>query len=247
MDYDTFQDEYSYTSLGALHFKHHPADGEKLVFIHGFGASTLAWKKFMEFLPDNLDVYLVDLLGHGGSDSPDIDYTVSMQFQVLREFFSLRNSGDSYIFGHSYGGWVAAYYATQPYTCKGIILEDPAGLKEMFDKLHAAGRVEQEKERLFREAMKEAGNDEKVMKNMIDLSFEEDHLTTELLSKINRKTLIIWGSNDTMVPVEYAKVLQGHIRGSSLSIVQNAGHIPHYERPKEVADLLLKFIGYSRS
>lgn len=187
-------------------------------------------------------MYLLDLLGHGESDAPDVDYTVSTQFQALREFISLQNSGDGYLFGHSYGAWVAAYYATQPYTCKGIILEDPPGLKEMFDDFHASGQVEKRKATLLKEAMMGSGNKEEVMKNLIESSFVEDHLTSELLAKINRRALILWGSNDPMIPVKYAQILQNEIKGSSLSIVENAGHIPHYEQPEKVAELLLNFI-----
>ena len=125
MDYDKdFEDGFEYTSMGALHFMHHPGTKEKIIFLHGMGANTKVWSKLVQFLPDGLDVFLIDLLGHGKSDAPEMDYTVSNQFQALREFIAAQNNGNSFIFGHSYGGWIAAYYASQPYTCKGIILED---------------------------------------------------------------------------------------------------------------------------
>ena len=105
---DDFEDGFSYTSPGALHFKRHPGTKEKIIFIHSLGGKTRDWKRLMDFLPDDLDVYLIDLLGHGESDAPEMDYTIHAQFQAFREFIALQNNGDSYIFGHSYGGWVAA-------------------------------------------------------------------------------------------------------------------------------------------
>src|ERR1700719_471209 len=136
MDYERdFEEGYEYTSLGTLHFRRHPGPKEKIIFLHGIGSNMRTYKRLMEFLPAELDIFLLDLLGHGESDAPQIDYTISSQFQALREFISLQNNGDSFIFGHSYGGWIAAYYASQATTCKGIILEDSAGAKPFFDDL----------------------------------------------------------------------------------------------------------------
>ncbi|HUC38878.1 MAG TPA: alpha/beta hydrolase [Candidatus Acidoferrum sp.] len=243
MDYDSFEDGYAQTSLGPIHFRHHSGKRDKLIFLHGLGASTLSWKRLMEFIPDDIDVYLVDLLGHGESDAPELDYSVSLQFQALREFISLQNNGDSYIFGHSYGAWVAAYYASQPCSCRGIILEDCAGVKEMFDEMKANGTMDEHAEQLFKEAMK-SKNNEQVIRSSINSGIREDQLDTEILSDIGRRTLIIWGANDAMSPVKYSNVLQSKIKGSQLDIVEGAGHVPHFEKPGEVSKILLKFMKY---
>ncbi len=244
MDYtNDFQDDFCYTSLGAIHFRHHAGPKQKIIFLHGIGSTTKQWQRFVGFLPDDLDVYLVDLLGHGESDAPDVDYTVSMQFQALREFISMQNNGDSYIFGHSYGGWIAAYYATQPYTCKGLILEDCAGLMENFEEMIATG-LRKHQEEMMKSVMKLNNNKEYVMKSAIYTNFEEDRLTTEDLAKIRVPTLILWGSNDIMINPKFAKVLQSKIKGSRLEIIDNSGHEPHYEHPEKVKEILLNFIKY---
>jgi pimeloyl-ACP methyl ester carboxylesterase len=244
MDYDAFEDGFTYTSLGEIHFKHHPGTGEKLIFLHGLGGTTLVWKRLMGLLPGDLDIYLVDLLGHGQSAAPDVDYTVSVQFQALREFISLQNNGYSYIFGHSYGAWVAAYYASQPCTCKGLILEDSPGLKEIFDDIHTTGILESMQEQLLRVAL-EMGNKEEVMRSIIYANFDEDQLTTEVLSNIKQQTLILWGANDEMTPLKYGMILQSKIKGSQLEIIDGAGHDAHYEQPEKVRNAILKFIGHN--
>ncbi len=242
MDYDTFENGFSHTSLGAIHFKHHPGTKEKIIFIHGLGGTTLVWKRLMEYLPDNLDVFLIDLLGHGESDAPDIDYTVSVQFQALREFIALQNNGDSYICGHSYGGWVAAYYATQPCAYKGLILEDSPGLSELFNDLSASSEADKHKESVLRLELGE-GNNEAVMRSIIYSNFDVDLLTTQALSEIKRRVLILWGSNDELIPVRYANLFKDKIKGSELKIIDGAGHIPHYDQPAKVASAILDFIG----
>lgn len=242
MDYDKdFEDGFEYTSLGALHFMHHPGEGKRIIFLHGIGASTRAWTRLVQHLPDNLDIFLIDLLGHGGSDAPHIDYTISNQYQALREFMALQNSSDCFMFGHSYGAWLAAYYASQPCSCKGIILEDAAGLKENFDSIMEKG-AEEYKEGMLKRLLAAKGNKDYVLKSMLDSDFKEDQLTEVLLSGIKVPTRIIWGSSDEMVDVAYAKILNEHIKGSSLSIVEGASHEPHYTNPEDVCRIILEFI-----
>lgn len=243
MDYDTdFEEGFGYTSLGAIHFMHHPGLDEKLIFLHGLGGDVRVWLKLLRYLPEDLDIFLLDLLGHGKSDAPKMDYTISAQFQALREFMALQNNGDSYIFGHSYGGWIAAYYASQPYTCKGIILEDAAGLKEQFDQIK---NVNDYKERLTRATLAVNNNKEYVIRSILDQDFSgEDQLTQKTLSTIKSPSLVIWGSNDNVISKDFAYTFTKEIKNSQLRIIDGAGHEAHYTHPKDVSELLLKFIGY---
>jgi len=241
MEYEKdFEDGFEYTSLGAIHYKHHKGTKEKLIFLHGLGATTKVFAKLMEFMPDDLDIFLLDLLGHGESDKPEIDYSVSIQFQALREFISLRNNGDSYIFGHSYGGWIAAYYASQPYSCKGIILEDANGLKEIADSIR---NREEYKKSLLDSLLKVNNNKEYVLKSILDTDlFGEDHLGKEELSMIKKPTLIILGSEDKTLDVRFAKIFAQDIKNSKLEIIEGGGHNSHYTYAEKVRDLILEFI-----
>lgn len=240
-----FEDGFEYTSLGALHYMHHPGTAEKLIFLHGMGASTMAWERLVTHLPDNIDVSLLDLLGHGKSDAPDIDYTISAQLQALREFIALKNNGDGYLFGHSYGGWIAAYYASQPYTCKGIILEDAGGLKESIDAIISKGKEIEYKDTMFKSAMMMSGNRDYVIKSILESDFGEDQLTGEVLSRIKVPTMVMWGEDDNILDKKFAYMFQQSISGSALSIISGAGHQPHYSDPDKVATELLGFIGNS--
>ncbi len=248
MEYDSdFTDEFAHTSIGDMHFKHHQGSGEKIIFLHGFGGNTLVWKRLVGFLPDAFDIYLVDLMGHGESDAPDIDYTVSMQFQALREFISLQNNGDSFVFGHSYGGWVAAYYASQPYTCKGIILEDTAGIKEQFDDVAASGMAEQTNEEMFRAAMMINNNKDYVIRGILNSERGPEELSNELLSKITRPVKLIWGRDDKIVPLKYGMILNQKLPGSTMDVIDGAGHEPHYEQPEKVKDSIMGFMAKATS
>ena len=68
-----------------------------------------------------------------------------------------------------------------------------------------------------------------------------------LLSEINKKTLLIWGTNDKMVPIKYARIFEQNINGSRMEILPKVGHSPNFEVPQKTSQLILDFIKSSAS
>lgn len=64
-----------------------------------------------------------------------------------------------------------------------------------------------------------------------------------LFKTIGVPTLILWGADDTAIPVELGRRLYRDIRASMLVIVPNCGHIPHEEAPEESLEAILDFLG----
>lgn len=64
-----------------------------------------------------------------------------------------------------------------------------------------------------------------------------------LFKTIRVPTLILWGADDTAIPVELGRRLYRDIRASTLVIVPNCGHIPHEEAPEESLEAILDFLG----
>lgn len=58
----------------------------------------------------------------------------------------------------------------------------------------------------------------------------EPHLAT-----INIPTHIVWGEDDTWIPVDRAHRLHRAIPGSTLSLISSAGHLIHYDAPVALA------------
>jgi pimeloyl-ACP methyl ester carboxylesterase len=67
--------------------------------------------------------------------------------------------------------------------------------------------------------------------------------TCSTLKDINMPVLIMVGEEDKITPVESAKFLHDNIQGSSLKIIQHAGHLPNIENPDSFNYQLLKFAG----
>jgi len=59
-------------------------------------------------------------------------------------------------------------------------------------------------------------------------------------------TLIIWGGDDRIIPVEHAHAAHAAIPGSWLEIIDGVGHYPHCEAPERFVDSLTEFIESTR-
>ena len=66
--------------------------------------------------------------------------------------------------------------------------------------------------------------------------------THSSVKKIKQPTLIIWGNNDRLIPVENAYKFKNDIANSKLIVMQETGHVPMEEKPleslKHVTDFL---------
>jgi len=70
--------------------------------------------------------------------------------------------------------------------------------------------------------------------------------TRERLPEIEIPTLVVWGLNDQIVPVEAALGYHRLIPNSRLEIFERTGHLPQLERPTRFNPLVEEFIESSR-
>ncbi len=144
--------------------------------------------------------------------------------------------------GHSYGAWVAAYYsASGREDIKGLVLIDPAGIKENFDDIIKSGREEEYKEKMKKEALMMNSNKEYVISSMLENDFGEVQLDKEMLSRIRCPVLLIWGKHDRLVDVKYAGIVKSEISEGTLELL-DAGHSPHYTQADKVAKIIEEFV-----
>jgi pimeloyl-ACP methyl ester carboxylesterase len=61
------------------------------------------------------------------------------------------------------------------------------------------------------------------------------------LKDLNVPTLIVWGEHDTWISPTNAPKLNQDIAGSKLVMIENAGHVPHEEKPEEFNRLVIEF------
>ena len=98
-------------------------EGEPLLLIHGYGAGFWVWEKQVDILSHSYRVYALDLLGHGFSDRPKIDYTPETYIHFFRDFMDGVGVERATLIGNSMGGGIAwAMAALFPERVKRLIL-----------------------------------------------------------------------------------------------------------------------------
>ena len=62
------------------------------------------------------------------------------------------------------------------------------------------------------------------------------------LGKIKAPTLIIWGAEDALIPLNAGRKMNSLIKGSKLVTFDKCGHLPQEEMPQRVVDEITRFI-----
>ncbi len=232
------------TALGTINYRIHYASKNTdnvLVLIHGLAASGKSWTRFVEQLPDTFTIIIPDLLGHGDSDAPKIDYHVSLQEEIVKNILENEQIKKYSIMGHSYGGWIAALLARSNPMITALILEDAGGLKGFFDEVVGTKKREQYKKELLKKALQINAN-EYVVKSIIEDEFSSSQITENDLQSITAPTLIIWGDDDNIIDKKFAYIFKKYIPNCSVKIIKNSKHTSHYSNPKETRDVIVNFL-----
>ena len=72
--------------------------------------------------------------------------------------------------------------------------------------------------------------------------FMYDPALPALLGKVQLPTLLVWGTEDAIMPRECAHLYQRAIAGSTLTLLEKCGHWAQFERPQELAQTVAEFI-----
>lgn len=63
-----------------------------------------------------------------------------------------------------------------------------------------------------------------------------------LLPRVQAPTLLIWGREDRIVPLEVGELYQQALPKARLEGIDRCGHLPHVEKPAEFSRLVLAFL-----
>ncbi|MGG0721530.1 2-succinyl-6-hydroxy-2,4-cyclohexadiene-1-carboxylate synthase [Bacillus mycoides] len=134
--------------------------GEPLLLLHGFTGSMETWRSFIPSWSEQFQVILVDLVGHGKTESPE-DVThydiqnVALQMKELLDHLHIENA---HVLGYSMGGRLAITMAClYPQYVRSLLLENcTAGLESEEERKERrkkderlADKIEQEGIRIF--------------------------------------------------------------------------------------------------
>lgn len=233
--------------------------GPVLILIHGLGSSSAAWRDCIDSLAKSYRVLALDLPGYGKSDKPNADYSVEYQAGVVKEFIDYQGTGKVTLAGNSLGGWIAALAALKnPGTIESLILVDSAGLRREGDPpvKPVPATKEEERQLLLAVFANQSLVTEKLINDQWEYSKEvrpavlaamaafktRPPFLDDRLKDIKTPTLIIWGKQDKLIPVQTAGRFAKGIPGSRIVVIENAGHLPQVEQPEAFSRALKKFV-----
>jgi pimeloyl-ACP methyl ester carboxylesterase len=108
---------------------------------------------------------------------------------------------------------------------KQTVADDAVATEEMTDRFH---------DLLLLPGNRQAMGDQFVAERQ-DLS--------DRLAEIEQPTLVIWGSEDQLIPVAAGKVFAERMPNAELLVYEGIGHLPMNEAPKRTADDMMSFLG----
>jgi pimeloyl-ACP methyl ester carboxylesterase len=229
---------------------------EPLMFLHGGG--TFHGFEFVRYWTDKFRVLHPYHPGFGESgDDPDMN---ELQDYVLHYADLLDQLGIDKInlVGFSLGGWLAAKFAiAYPERVKKLILVAPAGMR---DKEHPTADILGEPgENLPGMLVSNFDVIKKWLPEKPDMDFIAaryresttfarlfwerpwDAKLPRYLHRATMPTLVLWGDEDRIVPVEQAKLWEKYLPKADTKILLGAGHCVLDEHP-EAAQAVSRFI-----
>ncbi len=236
--------------------------GPPVLLIHGIGGDADEWAFCFQPLSSSHRVIALDLLGFGRSDKPLISYSIAGFVEVVERFLRGLRIERCTLTGNSLGGWIAASFALRfPQAVDKLVLVDAAGVWDDATEFPIDLRVSTRShlrgifQMLFY-------NKSLATEELIDLAYQQ-HLERgdgytidsvlknlhggrerldDTIASLTTPTLIVWGENDEIIPVENGRRMHRLIANSQLTIIPQCGHLPALERPTEFVPAVLEFL-----
>ena len=228
-----------------------------LVFIHGAGGSSLHWPPQLRRLP-GLEIYALDLPGHGDSAGVSADSIAEKAQQVLAWKTSLSLSPCVFA-GHSMGGAIAQTLALDHASAAaGLVLVGTGGrlrvIPEILSMTESSGAYPQAVKIILTWSFSTSADARLVElagKRMLQVPAQVVHAdfvacdsfdVLPRLGEIGCPTLVICGSEDQLTPQKYSQHLTERIPDASLVVIADAGHMVMLEQPALVGEQIHEFM-----
>ena len=246
--------------------------GPPVIVVHGTPWSSYNMRHIIRGLSDTFTVYYFDLIGYGQSDKSDGDVSLGVQNIVLECLIKYWGMEKPAIIGHDFGGATALRTCLiNQQAFDKMILIDPVAISPWGSpffqhvKEHEAafaGVPDYIHEAIMRAYIDTAAFTpltDDVMRNTIrpwsgadgkaafyrQIAQADESYTDEVqpaYSEIAEPLMILWGREDTWIPVERGKQLHELIPGSLFHELADAGHLVIEEQPGLLLEKIRPFL-----
>lgn len=239
-----------------------------VVLLHGFDSSCLEFRRLAPLLNDARNVYVPDILGWGFNDHSNVSsFSPDAKLDYLRCFLEQVVKRECILVGASLGGAIAILLAAKyPTLVKKVVLIDaqgfidgtgkPSDLPDFFAKL-GVDVLKSIPLRMYANLI--SYTDKKLASwdamrigrlhcftdtwERASISFVKSggFVVSDKVSKVQQKTLVIWGNDDKILDISNAMKFKQILPTSDVKVLNSCGHVPHLEKPLETAELIKAF------
>lgn len=243
--------------------------GKPFVILHGFLGMSDNWKTLgTQYSENGFEVHMLDLRNHGRSIQSD-EFNYQLMVNDVVEYCEEKNLSSIYLLGHSMGGKVAMFTATQfPDLVEKLIVAD-IGVKyykphhdEILNGLSAVDFSKKpsrsDVEEILTPFIPDFGTRQFLMKSLYwkekdQLAFRfnlnafvaNKDVIGDALSEdavFTKPTLFLKGANSNYILDADLEEIKHHFPKAELEIISNAGHWLHAENAKDFYDKTMQFL-----
>lgn len=246
-------------------------EGLPVIVVHGTPWSSFNMRHIIKGLSATYKVYYFDLLGYGSSQKSEDDVSLGIQNRLLDALIEFWEVENPYVIGHDFGGaTVLRNHILNQREYKKMVLIDPVAIspwgspffkhvrehEEAFagvpDYIHASIVETYIKTAAFQELDKESISH--ILAPWIgvegkpafyrQIAQSDSKFTDEIQERFDEvltPTLILWGKEDTWIPLSQGQALQNKIKHSRLVEVPDSGHLVIEEKPETLLKEIVKF------
>jgi len=246
--------------------------GPPLIVVHGTPWSSFNLRHLIKGLSDEYQVFYFDLLGYGQSDKSDNDVSLGIQNKVLARLIDYWQLDRPIAIGHDFGGTtVLRTHLLNNKQYEKLVVIDPVAVSPwgspFFNHVNKhevafSGMPDYIHEAIVEAYIKTAAYNElnqETIKGIIapwkgeagkaafyrQIAQASSKYTDEIQEKyhtIKAPTLILWGEEDSWIPLDKGRELNKMIPGSHLKTISNSGHLVIEEKYDDLIDEIKKFL-----
>jgi pimeloyl-ACP methyl ester carboxylesterase len=224
-------------------------DGPPVILVHGLLGSHMSWAGQIERLSERYRVIAPDLFGHGSSDKPSGDYSLSSHAATIRDLLDHLGIDSAPMVGHSLGGGIVmqtVYLFPERVDCLALV--SSGGLGPEVSLLLKAGASMAETWRSFQTVADKGSRGAFLASTRAVVGPRGQTVSAKQhFAKFETMpSLLIWGSKDRMIPASHADNIRREVPNSRVEIFPSAGHFPQLDEPDLFFRILDEFLSSNR-
>jgi len=259
-------DGYTHYEIGG------PPDGRLVVLVCGATVPYYIWDPtFAALTGAGFRVLRYDYYGRGYSDRPDVPFTQDLYVRQLTQLLDQLHLTQPFdLAGLSFGGSVITSVADRyPARVRSLIYMDPAfrspvtlsPLETMPRLWSVVTAITEERSWAegqlgdflyprrfpdwpdrYRVQMRYRGFRRARLSDLASNADVDQRDEVQRVGRVRRPVLVVWGKQDPNVPFEFSEALMQQMPFARLLAVDDAGHLPQWEKPEIVQPAIVEFL-----